>query len=471
MIALAPGAGAKRHRLAAAIADAVRDGRLKPGARLPASRDLAVQLGVSRGVVTDAYAQLVAQGFLAVRPRRAPTIAAGAHEPVSEPSPPRPREARYDFTATTPDVTIFPRGVWRRAVDTVLRTAPDVVLDYGDPYGAEPLRAVLAERLGRVRGVVTAPRRLVIVQGFAQGIDVVCATLVARGRTRLAVEDPALDDAVATARLAGMEVVGVPVDGDGIDVDALARIRADAVLVTPAHQFPTGVVLTPQRRRALLEWARRTDALVIEDDYDAEFRHDGPPLGTLQGLAPNRVAYIGTASKALAPALRLGWLALPAPLAAEAASVKWYRDSGSPMIDQLALAEVISSGAFDRSLRRALRTYRARRDRLVAELHVGLPSARISGAAAGLHLVLELDRSDEEQLATRAAAQRINVRGLRSYAVTPSTDATAPARLALGYGRLPEPAIADAVLALAEIVAESGRAGRYRRYAGSPSGP
>jgi GntR family transcriptional regulator/MocR family aminotransferase len=293
----------------------------------------------------------------------------------------------------------------------------------------------------------------VIVQGFAQGIDVVCATLVARGRTRLAVEDPALDDAVATARLAGMEVVGVPVDRDGIDVAALAASGADAVLVTPAHQFPTGVVLTPQRRRALLEWAQHTDALVIEDDYDAEFRHDGPPLGTLQGLAPNHVAYVGTASKALAPALRLGWLALPAPLAAEAASVKWYRDSGSPMIDQLALADVMASGAFDRSLRRALRTYRARRDRLVAELHLHLPDARITGAAAGLHLVVELDDVDEEALTARAADQRINVRGLRSYAVSPPGPAPAPARLALGYGRLPEPAIADAVRALAAIVA------------------
>jgi GntR family transcriptional regulator/MocR family aminotransferase len=453
LIAFAPGAGPRRHRLATAIADAVRDGRLTAGTRLPASRDLARQLDVSRGVVTDAYAQLVAQGFLIVRPRQAPTVAAGSHEPVSEPSPPRLREARWDFTPTTPDVALFPRDVWRRALDSALRTAPDALLDYGDRHGAEPLRAALAERLGRVRGVVTSPRQLIIVQGFAQGLDVVCATLAADGRRRLAVEDPALDDAVATARLAGMEVIGVPVDEDGIDVAALARTGADAVLVTPAHQFPTGVVLTPQRRRTLLEWARSTDALVIEDDYDAEFRHDGPPLGTLQGLAPNHVAYVGTASKALAPALRLGWLALPAPLIARAAEVKWYRDSGSPMIDQLALAHVITGGAFDRSLRRALRSYRARRDRLVVEVRTQLPQARITGAAAGLHLVVELDDVDEAALTARAAAHRINVRGLGSYAVTPPTTPPTPARLALGYGRLPEPAIADAVAALAAVVA------------------
>ena len=195
-----------------------------------------------------------------------------------------------------------------------------------------------------------------VVQGFAQGLDVVCAALVANGKQRLAIEDPALRDAVMTARQAGVEVIPVPVDGDGIDVAALAQTRADAVLVTPAHQFPTGVVLTPDRRRALLQWARTTDALVIEDDYDAEFRHDGPPVGALQGLAPDHVVYVGSASKTLAPARRLGWLALPRRLAATAADAKWWRDSGSPLLDQLALADFITSGTFDRSRRRALRS-------------------------------------------------------------------------------------------------------------------
>jgi GntR family transcriptional regulator/MocR family aminotransferase len=453
LVSLTPGTSPLRHRLAAAIANDVRAGRLRPGTRLPSSRDLAAQLGVSRGVVTDAYAQLVAQGFLAVQARRAPIVAAGAPATPGDAPPPRRRDVRFDFTPTTPDVTLFPRDVWRRALDAALRTAPASALDYGDRHGSEPLRLALAERLGRVRGVVTTPRRIVVVQGFAQGLDVLCAVLSARGARRLAIEDPALDDAVRTAQLAGMELVPVPVDAGGIDVDALAATRADAVLVTPAHQFPTGVVMSPDRRRALLDWARTTRALVIEDDYDAEFRHAGPPLGTLQGLAPDGVVYVGTASKVLAPALRLGWLALPPTIARDAADAKWWRDSGSPALDQLALAEILASGAFDRSLRRALRIYRARRDRLADEIGRQLPGARISGAAAGLHVVLELPGVAEADVVERAAARGIDVRGLGSYAVRPGAPTRSEAALVLGYGRLPEPVIADAVAALAAAVA------------------
>ena len=459
LVSLVPGAEPLRHQLARRIAEAVRDGQLRPATRLPSSRDLAAQLGVSRGVVTDAYAQLVAQGFLSVQHRQAHVVAAGGHASISDPPPPRHPAARFDFTPTTPDVTLFPRDVWRRALDQALREIPDAALDYGDRHGSEALRQVLAERLGRVRGVVTTPQRIVIVQGFAQGLDVLCALLASRGKRRLAIEDPALDDAVSTARLAGMELVPVPVDADGIDVAALAETRADAVLVTPAHQFPTGVIMTPDRRRALLDWARTTGALVIEDDYDAEFRHAGPPLGTLQGLAPDHVAYIGTASKVLVPALRLGWLALPPTIAPPAAEAKWWRDSGSPMIDQLALADILASGAFDRSLRRALRSYRARRDRLVDEITRRLPTARISGAAAGLHLVLELPGTTTEDAVVAQALERgINVRGLSSYAVEP-TRPIRTAALVLGYGRLPEPVIADAVAELA-AAATSGERGR-----------
>ena len=222
------------------------------------------------------------------------------------------------------------------------------------------------------------------------------------------------------------------------------------MLVTPAHQFPTGVVLSPDRRRALLDWARSAGSLIVEDDYDAEFRHDGPPLGALQRLAPEQVAYVGTASKILAPALRLGWLALPASMVAEAADAKWCRDSGSPVLDQVALAHVLTRGDFDRSLRRALRSYRHRRDRLVAELARQLPEARISGAAAGLHVVAIFDDLDETALVEFAEQRRVSLRGLRSYAVEPTAHATSDAAIALGYGRLPEPSITDAVQALTE---------------------
>jgi GntR family transcriptional regulator/MocR family aminotransferase len=324
--------------------------------------------------------------------------------------------------------------------------------------------------------VVTNPRRLIIVQGFAQGLDVVCATLLAHGKQRLAIEDPGLRDAALTARQAGLEIIPVPVDADGIDVTALARTAADAVLVTPAHQFPTGVVLTPGRRRALLQWARATDALVIEDDYDAEYRHDGPPVGAMQGLAPDHVAYIGSASKTLAPALRLGWLALPQRLAGTAADAKWWRDSGSPILDQLVLADLITTGAFDRSLRRCLRTYRARRNILVQEIYRQLPQAHLTGAAAGLHLAITVPATSEDHLVQAARARDVHVEGVGSYRLTePPSDNCSTATLLLGYGRLAEPAIPAAVATLAvaiQIAAPSeGRAGTARTLVDEDSLP
>lgn len=456
LITLPPGAGSLRRRLAAEIADAIRTGRLQPQSRLPSSRDLAAQLGVSRGVVTDAYAQLAAQGFLDVHPRAAPVVVAVSAAGADDPREPTHRPVRYDFISTTPDVTLFPRQEWRRAFERALRTMADAELDYGDRHGSAVLRTALAERLGRTRGVVTSPQRLVVVQGFAQGLDVLCATLMRGGRRRLAIEDPALRDSVLTARQAGLEIFPVPVDGDGIDVAALSETGADAVLVTPAHQFPTGVVLAPERRRALLAWARSRDALVIEDDYDAEFRHDGPPVGALQGLAPDHVAYVGTASKALAPGLRLGWLALPRHLAPAAADTKWWRDSGSPILDQLALADLITSGTFDRSLRRSLRAYRARRNTLVHELRRQLPAGEVTGAAAGLHLVLAIPDVTDQAVVAAASDLGVRVEGIAGLRIAPSAD-DAPARLLLGYGRLAEPAIAGAVALLAEAVRVAAR--------------
>jgi GntR family transcriptional regulator/MocR family aminotransferase len=450
LISLRPGAGPLRRQLAIAIADAIRDERLQPQSRLPSSRDLAAQLGVSRGVVTDAYAQLAAQGFLETRPRTPPLVAAGTAAEADAPDDAPRRPPRYDFTSTSPDVTLFPRHEWRRALEQAIRNVPAAELDYGHRHGSATLRAALAERLGRTRGVVTNPKRLVVVQGFAQGLDVVCATLLAHGKQRLAIEDPGLRDAAMTARLAGLEVIPVPVDADGIDVAALAQTEADAVLVTPAHQFPTGVVLTPERRRALLHWARTTDALIIEDDYDAEYRHDGPPVGALQGLAPDHVAYIGSASKTLTPALRLGWLALPQRLAGTAADTKWLRDSGSPILDQLALAGLITTGAFDRSLRRCLRTYRARRNILVHEIHRQLPQAHLTGAAAGLHLAITIPATSEDDVVHAARARGVRVEGVGSYRLAPPrTDPDTTATLLLGYGRLGEPAIPAAVASLA----------------------
>jgi GntR family transcriptional regulator / MocR family aminotransferase len=276
----------------------------------------------------------------------------------------------------------------------------------------------------------------------------VCRVLAARGARRIAVEDPSLDDNWATIRSAGLELAPLEVDGDGARVDRLGD--ADAVLLTPAHQFPTGAVLAPARRRALLAWG----GVVIEDDYDAEYRYDRAPVGTLQRLAPDRVVHIGTASKTLAPALRIGWLLAPPDLAAAVAAARWAVDSGGPAIDQRAYARLLATGEVDRHLRRTRREYGRRRDVLVAALGERLPDCRVEGVAAGLHLLLRLpDGADEAAAVAALAERRVRIRGLDGYRLEARTGAPA---LVVGYGRLPEPAIGAVVDALREAIAVAG---------------
>jgi GntR family transcriptional regulator/MocR family aminotransferase len=297
----------------------------------------------------------------------------------------------------------------------------------------------------RVRGAAATPEALVVTSGYTQALWLVCRVLAARGARRIAVEDPSLDDNWATLRSAGLELVPLEVDGDGARVDRLGD--ADAVLLTPAHQFPTGAVLAPERRRALLAWG----GVVIEDDYDAEYRYDRAPVGTLQRLAPDRVVHIGTASKTLAPALRLGWLLAPPDLAGAVARERWAVDSGGPVIAQRAYARLLATGEVDRHLRRTRREYGRRRDRLVAALAARLPDCRVEGVAAGLHLLLRLpDGADEAAAVAALADRRIRIRGLAGYRLRPRPDAPA---LVVGYGRLPEPAIAAVADALAAAMA------------------
>ncbi|HET6548245.1 MAG TPA: PLP-dependent aminotransferase family protein [Solirubrobacter sp.] len=433
-----------RAQLEAAIRAAITGGGAPPGTKLPASRALADALGVSRGVVSEAYAQIAAEGWIEVRHGSAPVVRAGggAGAPALWPAPAAPGVApRLDLTATAPDLSAFPRRAWAAALRRALAEMPDLAFDYGDPYGDRELRAELAAYLVRVRGV--APARLVLTGGYTQGLWLTCRALAARGARRVAVEDPSLDDAWATIRSAGLEVVGVPVDEHGIVPDGL---EADAVLVTPAHQFPTGAVLAPERRRALLEWG----GIVIEDDYDSEYRYDRAPVGTLQRLAPDRVVYLGTASKTLAPALRLGWLVAPPELADAVARERWPVDSGGPAIEARAYARLLATGEVDRHLRRTRREYHARRDALVAALDRKLPECRVEGVAAGLHLLLRLPHGTDEAAAVEALAERrIRVRGLASYRLEPRPGEPA---LVLGYGRIPAAAIDAAVDALRDVI-------------------
>jgi GntR family transcriptional regulator/MocR family aminotransferase len=428
---------------------AVRTGRLAPGTSLPSTRALARELGVSRGVVVEAYDQLAAEGYLATRQGAPTRVAEGAFRPAAAaPAPPAPRPPRYDFRPGAPDVSLFPRTRWAASVRRALREAPDARLDYGDSRGAPELRAALAGYLGRVRGVACDRGRVVVTSGMAQGMSLLGRTLVAGGARRVAVEEPSSAPGREQLAGTGLEPVPVDVDAHGLRIDGLAAADPDAVVVTPAHQFPTGVVLAPERRAALVEWAIRRDGFVLEDDYDAEYRYDRPPVGAVQGLAPDRVVYAGSVSKTLAPALRLGWLVVPERLADEVAAAKAADDLGTPIVEQLALADFLERGELDRHLRRTRATYHARRDALVAALARHLPESAPAGIAAGLHLVVHLPAaSDERGVLERARGRGVALHGLSEHALHPAGPA-----LLLGYGRIAEPAIDPGVRELAAAV-------------------
>jgi GntR family transcriptional regulator/MocR family aminotransferase len=435
---------------------AVRDGSLKPGVRLPSTRDLARQLGVSRRIAVDAYAQLAAEGYLTLRPGARPQVSDAASAPRAPdddpvPSPARPR---FDFRPSVPDVSLFPRAAWLRSVRAALTTMTDPELVLGDPRGADVLRAALADYLGRVRGVVADPSRVLVTSGYSQGLGLVCHALRQRGASRIALEDPSNPEQREIAARAGLEAVAIGVDDQGIRVDELERARVNAVVVTPAHQDPTGVVLTSERRAALVAWLRARGTFAIEDDYDAEYRYDRAAVGALQGLDPERIVYAGSASKILAPALRLGWLVLPKPLVAGVSHEKVLADRATALIEQHALADMLTRGELDRHLRRMRLRYRARRDAIVEALAKELPDTSIGGIAAGLHVIVRLAEGDDERAIREAAARRrIEFSTLQ---VEYDTDALQPqAVLLLGYAQMPEPAIRDGVRELAAVVRET----------------
>jgi GntR family transcriptional regulator/MocR family aminotransferase len=453
LVELRRGAGRPlRAQLENGLREAVRSGRLLAGARLPPTRTLADDLGVSRRLVVDAYAQLLAEGYLVSR-RGAGTFvadAASAEEPA--PATREPQALAFDFFPGYPDLASFPRAAWLKASREVLRTAPDRAFGYPDPRGAVELRAALAAHLRRVRGVVADPARIVICAGAAQGFALLADALAG---PRLAVEDPGLPVHREILRAHGARLLALPVDGDGARVDALAASEDVAgALVTPAHQSPLGVALSPSRRAALVAWAAERDGLVIEDDYDAEYRYDRPPLGAMQGLAPDRVIYMGTASKTLSPALRLGWLVLPPRLVEAVVERRMLADHGGPTIEQLTLARMLDSGAYDRHLRIARRRYRSRRDALVRAVAAHLPGARVTGLAAGLHAIVRLGGAVEGLALVRAAARHgvgVYPLGYGYMRVRPVDDG-----LVLGYANLSEPAIEEGIRRLALALAEVG---------------
>ncbi|HEX3275429.1 MAG TPA: PLP-dependent aminotransferase family protein [Gemmatimonadales bacterium] len=439
------------------LRQAIREGTLRPGTRLPSTRDLARELGVSRPIVVDAYAQLAGEGYLELRPGTRPRVT-GHGGPARRPAIRRPEPApppQYDFRPGLPDLATFPRAAWLRSLREALASMREADFGYTDPHGTEALRLGLGDYLGRVRGVVSDAERVVITSGWVQGRTLLCHALVALGARRIAIEDPCHDEVRVSAASAGLELVPVPVDGEGLRVDRLERTAVDAVLVTPAHQYPTGSVMSGARRGALLEWLRRQGTIAIEDDYDAEFRYDRAPVGALQGMDPQRIVYAGTASKTLAPAMRLGWLVLPPRLLQAVRQQQRLADFGVSRIEQHAFADFLARGELDRHLRRMRAHYRARRDALVEALTDALPEVRVHGIRAGLHVSIQLRDGDRGRAIRDEAARRgVGLTALSDYYLDRTADS---AMLLLGYARCSEPGIRAGVRELAAAVRTTRR--------------
>jgi GntR family transcriptional regulator/MocR family aminotransferase len=443
-----------RAQLEGQLRDAIRSGRLAAGERLPSSRALATFLGLSRGVVQECYEQLTAEGYLVSRTGSTTRVAEVSLRDPGQPPPAVLEPERTliaDFQSGVPDLSLAPREDWAWAIREACRTAANTAFDYGDVAGDQRLREVLAAYLRRVRAADATADRIMVCAGYQQGLTVVLNALASQGRGLVAVEDPgSVGTVTAAARAAHGDCVPVPVDEHGIDVAALDRTGARVAVVTPAHQWPTGVVLTPQRRHELLAWARRRDAIIVEDDYDAEVRYDREPVGSLQGLDPDHVIAIGTVSKSLAPALRLGWVVLPPDWVDPVTAVKQVTDRGAPTLDQLGLAALMESGRYDKHLRRMRTVYARRRQVLVESLSTHAPDLRLTGLAAGFHAVVHLPpEAHEAHVVEQARAMGVGLYGMSRYR---STGASTPGQLVIGFGNIGTRAIAEGIAAIGPLL-------------------
>ncbi|MFZ0160954.1 MAG: PLP-dependent aminotransferase family protein [Kineosporiaceae bacterium] len=446
------------HRLAAALRTEINEGRLRPGERLPASRTMAEELGTSRWVVTEAYDQLKAEGYLTGRVGSATMVADLApRAPVMRESEPQPAAGpggvRLDLSPALPDLASFPRSLWRAALTRALGTASDLQLGHPDPAGEPQLRRAVADYLRRVRALDGQADRVQITQGVGNAVWLLGRHLRARGATRIAVEDPSWPRLRQIAAAHDLRAVPVPVDRDGLRVEDLIaadrRERIDAVVTMPTHQFPTGVPLSASRRLALLAWAEAGDRWIVEDDYDAEFRYDRRPVGALAALAPDRVVYLGSVSKTLSPSLHLGWMVVPDRLRPGLEAARDGLGALASGLDQLALADLIAGGGYDRHLRRMRRIYQARRECLLTALVAAhVPGRPAPSMDAGLHVLWDLPvDTDETVVLARCRAAGVAVLGLAQC-----RDGAGRPGLVLGYGNVPPHRAEDVAHVLAAAV-------------------
>lgn len=423
-----------RTALETALRDAIRTGRLVSGAVVPSTRSLAADLGLSRSTVVIAYEQLVAEGYLRAEHGSATRVA-----PLLAAAPPVRELDRYgpnplhDFRPGEPDPSSFPRARWLRSVRRVLGDEPDDAFGYPDPRGGSELRSTLAEYLGRTRTVVADSAAVHVVGGYGAGLGFLAEAFRRQGVERIGVEDPMLPMHAHALRTTGIETVPIPLDAEGIDIEQLRAADVGAVVVTPAHQYPTAITMSARRRTEIIDWARDQNAWIVEDDYDGEFRYDRRPIGSLQGLGPDRVVYGGTASKSLSPALRIGWLVVPEPLRADLMRVVNVR-AGVSAIDQLALSDFIHRGELDRHVRLMRGVYRHRNDALRAVL-AETAWLEIGEGAAGLHLIARLrsEHLDEASVIAAADAASVGLLGL----VTHHRSTAAGTGFAIGFSRPP----------------------------------
>ncbi|MFL6123319.1 PLP-dependent aminotransferase family protein [Actinophytocola sp.] len=446
------GSGGRRAALIGALRAAIRDGRLTPGTRLPPYRSLAADLGLARNTVAEAYAELVAEGWLVAR-QGSGTRVAPRTEPAraprgSTPTPARAAPPAHNLRQGQPDAASFPRSAWLAAARRALGAAPNDAFGPGDPQGRPELRRALAEYLARARGVRTTPERIVVCSGVAHALRLLFGGRVLRGP--LAVESYGLAFHRGILDTAAVRTVPLPLDDRGARTDELGD-GVRAALLTPAHQFPTGGPLHARRRVSAVDWARTRGGLILEDDYDGEFRYDREPVGAVQGLDPDRVIYLGSLSKSLSPALRLGWLVLPEHLVTPVLTAKGEREAWASVVDQLTLAEFIGSGHYDRHIRRMRQHYRTRRDRLLDTLAANAPHITSTGIAAGLHAVLRLPPGTEASTVDAAAAHAIALDGLAAFR---HPDATMPGHdgLVIGYSTPPDHSYGPALEALSRIL-------------------